>query len=75
MRSYRAGWHIITKDADSVSSFLLAHQPYKLLLISVGNIRNADLEMLFVRQIPAIAAAFAAHDYVELNRAALIVHS
>jgi len=43
-------------------------------LISVGNIQNADLEMLFVRQIPAISAAFAAHDYVELNRAALIVH-
>jgi len=65
---------VITKDADFVSSFLLAHKPYKLLLISVGNIQNADLEMLFVRQIPAIAAAFAAHDYVELNRAALIVH-
>jgi hypothetical protein len=43
-------------------------------LISVGNIRNADLETLFVRQIPANAVAFAAHDYIELNRSVLVVH-
>ncbi len=49
---------VITKDADFVNSFLLGRGPYKLLLISVGNIRNADLETLFVPQIPAIAAAF-----------------
>ncbi|MCU0521764.1 MAG: DUF5615 family PIN-like protein [Anaerolineae bacterium] len=65
---------VITKDADFVSSFLLSHRPYKLLLISVGNIRNADLETLFVRQIPANAVAFAAHDYIELNRSVLVVH-
>ena len=28
---------VITKDADFVDSFLLAHSPEKLLLISIGN--------------------------------------
>lgn len=34
---------VITKDADFVDSFLLVGQPYKLLLISTGNITNAEL--------------------------------
>lgn len=65
---------IITKDADYVSSFLLIHKPYKLLLISTGNITNADLETLLVPQIPSIAAAFETYDYIELTRTALVFH-
>lgn len=38
---------VITKDADFVQSFLLQQKPYKLLLISTGNIRNSALEELF----------------------------
>ena len=49
---------VITKDADFVSSFLLERTPYKLLLISTGNIANADLEALFVPLISALATAF-----------------
>ncbi|HEX6800502.1 MAG TPA: DUF5615 family PIN-like protein [Ktedonobacterales bacterium] len=65
---------VVNKDADFVNSFVLSHQPYKLLLISTGNIKNADLESLFVAQIPAITSAFATSDYCELTRLALIVH-
>lgn len=65
---------VVTKDADFVNSFLLSHQPWKLLLISTGNIKNADLEALFVAQLPAIVSAFATCDYVELTRQALILH-
>jgi len=65
---------VITKDADFVNSFLLARKPYKLLLISTGNIKNADLEALFVPQISAIAAGFTTHDYIELTRTALVFH-
>lgn len=39
---------VVTKDADFVESFVLLHAPPKLLLISTGNIRNSDLEALFV---------------------------
>ncbi len=65
---------VVTKDSDFVNSFLLSHRPPKLLLISTGTIRNADLEALFVGQLAAIAAAFATNDYVELTHTALIIH-
>lgn len=65
---------VVTKDADFVNSFLLTHLPYKLLLISTGNIKNADLEALLIAQLPAIVSAFASHAYLELSRSALIVH-
>jgi len=65
---------VVTKDADFVNSFLLARQPYKLLLISTGNISNADLEALFVSQIPVLIAVFTTYDYVELTHSALIYH-
>jgi predicted nuclease of predicted toxin-antitoxin system len=65
---------VITKDSDFVDSFLLAKEPYKLLLLSTGNISNKELEALFAPLIPAIAATFQSHDYAELTRTALIVH-
>ena len=65
---------VVTKDADFVSSFFVAHQPYKLLLISTGNISNADLETLFLSHLPALVAALGTYDFVELSRTALVVH-
>lgn len=72
--SAREGRVVITKDADFVNTFLLARKPYKLLLISTGNIKNADLEALFVPQISALVAAFATYDYIELTCTALVFH-
>lgn len=66
---------VITKDTDFVDSFLLFHRPYKLLLISTGNIANADLVELFVAQIQAITVAFESYEYLELTRTTLIFHS
>lgn len=65
---------VVTKDVDFVSSFPLTRQPHKLLVVSTGNITNADLEALFIRAIPAIVEAFQTHHYVELTRTALIIH-
>jgi predicted nuclease of predicted toxin-antitoxin system len=31
---------VVTKDADFVNSFTLNQKPYKLLLVSTGNIKN-----------------------------------
>ena len=66
---------VITKDADFVDSFLLAHRPEKLLLISTGNITNGELEALLLPNIDAIVAALGSNDFVELTRTALIVHT
>jgi predicted nuclease of predicted toxin-antitoxin system len=65
----------VTKDTDFVDSFLLFGRPYKLLLVSTGNIANADLETLFLAELPAIAATFESYEYLELTRTALVFHS
>lgn len=42
---------VVTKDADFANSFLLSRRPHKLLLVSTGNISNADLESIFVAEM------------------------
>ena len=65
---------VITKDEEFVSRFLVRHQPFKLLLISTGNIDNRSLEAVFVPRVPKIVAAFQSHDFIELTRAGIVVH-
>jgi predicted nuclease of predicted toxin-antitoxin system len=65
---------VITKDADFVNSFLLMKQPYKLLLISTGNIQNSELESLFLSNILVIDKAFEVFNYIELSRTNIIFH-
>lgn len=50
-------------------------KPFKVLFISTGNIKNADLERLLVPQLSAIATAFEIYDYIELTRTALVFHA
>ena len=64
---------VVTKDSDFVQSFLLTGEP-ALLLISTGNITNADLESLLRRQLGAIERAFTDHRFIELRRDALVLH-
>lgn len=65
---------VITKDEDFVDMFLLRHQPYKLLLVSTGNISNEELERLFKTNLHAIVGAFETYDFIELDRTSLICH-
>ena len=67
---------IITRDSDFVDSFLLHKKPYKLLLISTGNILNSELESLFQVNIDKLREVFdASFEFVELTRTAMVVHS
>jgi predicted nuclease of predicted toxin-antitoxin system len=66
---------VVTKDADFVDSFHLNHQPEKLLLISTGNISNADLQALLLPNLAAIVAAFQSSSLLELSRTALMFHN
>jgi predicted nuclease of predicted toxin-antitoxin system len=43
----REGYIVITKDKDFYNSFVLKHQPEKLILVRVGNIRIKDLKAIF----------------------------
>jgi predicted nuclease of predicted toxin-antitoxin system len=65
---------VVTKDGDFVNSFLLSGQPYKLLLISTGNIANAPLETLLINHLEMIVTAFTEYSFLELNATSLVVH-
>ena len=65
---------VITKDSDFVDSFLTIQQPYKLLLISTGNIKNAELETLFVTYLPQIIDLLAEYNYVEISQNTIVIH-
>lgn len=65
---------VVTKDADFVNSFLLRQEPYKLLLISTGNIRNSELETIFLLNLEKVAEGFVTFDFIELNRKSVIFH-
>lgn len=65
---------VITKDSDFVDSFLTVQQPYKLLLITTGNIKNSELETLFAANLTLIVDLLSLHSYIELSRDSMIVH-
>lgn len=64
---------VVSKDADFVNSHLISGRPSKLLLVSTGNISNAELEKLLVPLVPALSTAFQSHVFVELTRGGIII--
>ena len=65
---------VITKDRDFFDSFLIYQEPYKLLLVTTGNITNAELEALFQNNLLQITNLFAQHYLIEMSRNSIIVH-
>jgi predicted nuclease of predicted toxin-antitoxin system len=65
---------LITKDVDFVNSFLTVQEPYKLLLITTGNINNSELESLFIANFQSLVELFNQHSYIEISRDTIIVH-
>lgn len=65
---------VVTKDADFVNSFLLSGVPYKLLLVSTGNISNKELESIFAKNLSAIVGALEIYEFVEIDRTSMIEH-
>lgn len=65
---------LVTKDSDFVESFLLKREPWKLLLVSTGNITNDELLRLFQMNIDRLSESFKTFDFIELNRTSVICH-
>jgi predicted nuclease of predicted toxin-antitoxin system len=65
---------VVTKDADFVNSFIVSRKPYKLLLISTGNIKNEELNSLLMDNLKRLGEAFTSHDFVEISRSSFIAH-
>ncbi|MCI0549393.1 MAG: DUF5615 family PIN-like protein [Anaerolineae bacterium] len=66
---------VTTKDSDFSTSFWLQVRPQKLLLISTGNIRNAELETLLTANFDQLISALTGNRYVEMTREHVIVHA
>lgn len=65
---------VITKDKDFLESFILSKKPYKLLLITTGNISNNELESLFVKNIEQLTTLLSNHQLIEMSKNSLIIH-
>ena len=66
---------VVSKDADFVDSFLVHQLPWKLLLVSTGNIHNNELLALFERNLEQCVQGFARFDFIEINQREIIFHS
>ncbi len=65
---------VVTKDRDFFDSFLIRQEPYKLLLVTTGNITNTELEALFLNNLQQLTELFQKHLMIEISRDAIIVH-
>lgn len=72
-RAVRDGRIVVSKDAEFIQSYLVSGEP-SLLLISTGNITNAELEKLLRANLGGIESAFASSRFVEITRDSLVVH-
>ncbi len=48
--------------------------PFKLLLVSTGNVNNQVLEEIFTKNISAIIEALNSYEFVEVTQTSLIEH-
>jgi predicted nuclease of predicted toxin-antitoxin system len=64
---------VISKDSDFYDSYSAKQEPYKLLYLTAGNIRNRDLIELFDKNFPLIIHALQTGSVIELNQTAVIV--
>jgi predicted nuclease of predicted toxin-antitoxin system len=65
---------VVTKDTDSRHTHETGGHPRRLLLITVGNVKNRDLLALIERHLVAMTTAFDQADFVELGHDTLTLH-
>ena len=65
---------VITKDNDFLSSYIVKKQPEKLIIVSTGNITNAELLQLFDLNLNKMIKLLEHHEVIEINQKFLIVH-
>lgn len=65
---------VITKDRGFADSITLSGTPYKLLLVTTGNMSNPELEKLFERNLARIEESLTHYDFVELGREFVVSH-
>ncbi|CAN5340619.1 hypothetical protein BH20ACI1_BH20ACI1_16450 [soil metagenome] len=63
---------VISKDSDFYDSYSAKQEPYKLLYLTTGNIRNKDLIELFDKNFLLIIHSLQNASVVEINQTAVV---
>lgn len=58
---------VITKDLDFLNTYLINQQPYKLVYVTTGNLKNKQLLDLFRSQLEPLIQTLENAQVVELN--------
>jgi predicted nuclease of predicted toxin-antitoxin system len=66
---------VITKDSDFLNSFYLNGLPYKLILVTTGNIKNSQLLSMFDNTIEKIIEILNTNNIVEINTNQIIIRN
>lgn len=64
---------VITKDADFLNTYLIKRQPYKLVYITTGNLRNRPLLDLFRASLEQLIHELETAKVIELNQSRMKV--
>ncbi|MBD2705124.1 DUF5615 family PIN-like protein [Spirosoma sp. BT702] len=59
---------VITKDVDFLNTYLIKQQPYKLIYLTTGNLRNRPLLDLFRISINQLLQELETANVIELNQ-------
>jgi predicted nuclease of predicted toxin-antitoxin system len=65
---------VITKDEDFWKRYLLMQEPKKLIYLTTGNIKNADLLQLFEQNLQTILHLISQHNVIKFNRNGFNIH-
>ena len=64
---------VITKDEDFWQRYLMMNEPKKLIYVTTGNIKNADLIQLFDRNIQLLVLHITSHNVIEINQRGMVI--
>lgn len=64
---------VVTKDSDFYHSFISNGTPYKLILVTTGNMRKADLIKLFSDNFSIIINAISNNNMIEVAKDKIVV--
>ena len=63
---------VISKDADFYDSYTSKQEPYKLVYLTIGNLNNQELLLLFDKNLAHLTAILERSSVVEMNQHFLI---
>ena len=59
---------LISKDTDFFYSFLLHQKPYKLILVSTGNLRLSETRQLFEKHLDDLLSKIESNKMLEIDK-------